>query len=63
MKLSEMKWNVEVVKALTFDELKDKVVHFEKIGKLDKCSDTEIRKFYEGITGEKIETSKKMKNE
>lgn len=63
MKLSEIKWNIEVVKALTFDELKDKIVHFEKIGKLDKCSDAEIRKFYESITGKKVETSKKITHE
>jgi hypothetical protein len=58
IKLSEMKWNHEVVKELSFDEFKLKVEHFINIGKLLKCSDAEIRKFYEGIAG-KVEPLKK----
>jgi galactokinase len=50
-----MKWNLEVVKELTFEEFKDKVDYFVKIGKLLKCSDAEIRKFYES-------TGKPLKN-
>jgi hypothetical protein len=58
IKLSEMKWNPEVVKELTFEEFKVKVDHFVIIGKLLKCTDLEIRKFYEGIA-DKVETLKK----
>jgi len=59
IKLSESKWNKEVVKELTIDEFKLKVEHFINIGKLLKCSDAEIRKFYEDITGKKVEPLKK----
>ena len=58
IKLSEMKWNVEVVKQLTFDEFKLKVEHFINIGKLLKCSDAEIKKFYESLTDKKVEPLK-----
>lgn len=59
IKLSDSKWNIEVVKDLSIDEFKLKVEHFINIGKLLKCSDLEIRKFYEMLTGKKVEPIKK----
>lgn len=59
IKLSESQWNVEVVKELTFAEFAQKVEHFINIGKLLKCSDSEIRKFYEALTDKKVEPIKK----
>ena len=59
--LTKMQWSVEVVKELTFDEFAHKVEHLVKIGKLLKCSDAEVRKFYEGITGSKVEPLKNKK--
>ena len=59
IKLSEMSWNKAVLKELTFDEFKLKVEHFINIGKLLKCTDLEIRKFYETLTDKKVEPIKK----
>jgi dimeric dUTPase (all-alpha-NTP-PPase superfamily) len=59
IKLSDSIWNVEVVKELSFEEFRLKVEHFVNIGKLLKCSDSEIRKFYETLTDKKVEPLKK----
>jgi hypothetical protein len=59
IKLSEIEWNIEVVKGLTFEQFQEKIAHYEKIGKLSKTSDSEVRKFYEKLTG--VVTSKKNK--
>lgn len=59
IKLSDSQWNKEVVKGLSIEEFKLKVEHFINIGKLLKCSDSEIRKVYEEITGKKVEPIKK----
>ncbi len=62
-KLSNSQWNAEVVKELTFEQFSEKAIHFEKVGTLEKSSDSEKRKVYESITGKKVETNKNKKDE
>jgi hypothetical protein len=58
IKLTDSKWNAEVVKELSIEEFKLKVEHFIENGKILKCSDAEIRKFYESLTGVKLTIKK-----
>ncbi len=61
IKLSDLQWNLEAVKAMDFDKFKLIVEHYAENGKVDKCSDSEIRKFYENLTGVKVESNKEKK--
>jgi hypothetical protein len=58
IKLSDTQWNKEVVKDLSIEEFKLKVEHFVELGKILKCSDSDIRKFYESLTGIKLTVKK-----
>jgi hypothetical protein len=58
IKLSDSQWNKDVVSALSLEEFRLKVEHFVEIGKFLKCSDLEVRKKYEELTGVKLTIKK-----
>lgn len=62
-KLSDYEWNAPIVKELTFEQFTEKCDHMIKLGKAAKASSNEIKRLYEILSGNKIETLKSKKDE
>lgn len=62
-RLSDYEWNTSVVKELTFDKFSDKCDYMVLIGKAAKPTQNEVRKLYESLSGNKVETLKSKKDE
>jgi len=61
IKLSESKWNVDVVKGQPFQYFKENIELLIAVGNIEKCSDSEIRRVFEKLTGSKVEQNKNNK--
>lgn len=62
-KLSDYEWRAENIKLLTFEQFKEKCDHIVERGRAAKPTINELKRLYESLSGNKVETFKHKKDE